>query len=188
MIIKYERTSPIAQAPFKKHKSDACWDLVATSINEDRKDIVEYGLGIRFDLPFKMHMYARSSIYKTGLILCNSIGVIDPSYRGELKAFYYNIVPLRDNYKVGDRIIQFDFPDWNGPVEFVEVSPFYTREDVSTFLKVQQDHGVFWDEARAAGYVYFEQWDLFKCIHDETLSVTDRGSGGFGSTLGIHGK
>lgn len=32
----------------------------------------------------------RSSIHKYGLMLCNSIGIIDPGYRGNLMAFVWN--------------------------------------------------------------------------------------------------
>lgn len=35
-------------------------------------------------------LYARSSISKTPLILCNSVGVIDSGYRGNVKAVVYN--------------------------------------------------------------------------------------------------
>ena len=35
----------------------------------------------------------RSSIYKTGMILANSCGTVDYSYRGEICAFFYHVMP-----------------------------------------------------------------------------------------------
>ncbi len=52
----------------------------------------------------------RSSIYKSGLIMANSVGVIDASYRGELKAPVWS---MTGNSKVekGDRLFQIVAPD-----------------------------------------------------------------------------
>lgn len=56
-------------------------------------------------------MPPRSSISKTGLILLNSIGVIDKSYRGELMAFVQNISTAPVTVKKGDRLVQIVAPD-----------------------------------------------------------------------------
>ena len=53
----------------------------------------------------------RSSIYKTGLILCNSCGTLDSSYTGEVMAKFYEAhLYEKDIYNVGDRIIQIVIP------------------------------------------------------------------------------
>lgn len=56
-------------------------------------------------------MPARSSIGKTGLILLNSIGVIDKTYRGELMAFVQNISNAPVTVNQGDRLVQIVAPD-----------------------------------------------------------------------------
>ena len=56
-------------------------------------------------------MPPRSSISKTGLVLCNSIGVIDKSYRGELMAFLWNTTRNPVEVKRGDRLVQIVAPD-----------------------------------------------------------------------------
>jgi dUTPase len=62
----------------------------------------------------------RSSIYKTGLIMGNSTGIIDKSYRGELKAPVWSMTA---NSKVlrGDRLFQIVAPDmgWIRSVKIV---------------------------------------------------------------------
>ncbi len=56
-------------------------------------------------------MPPRSSISKTGLLLLNSIGVIDKSYRGELMAYLWNTTDAVVEVKKGDRLVQIVAPD-----------------------------------------------------------------------------
>ncbi len=56
-------------------------------------------------------MPPRSSISKTGLLLLNSIGVIDRTYRGELMAFLWNTTDKVVEVKKGDRVVQVVAPD-----------------------------------------------------------------------------
>ena len=58
----------------------------------------------------------RSSIYKTGLMMANSVGVIDKTYRGELKAptiALYDPVNIHQRQLAGegDRLFQIVAPD-----------------------------------------------------------------------------
>lgn len=67
----------------------------------------------------------RSSIFKTGLHMSNSVGVIDKTYRGELKA------PLFGDGTVmkGDRVVQIVAPDmgWIREVKIVDSLPDSVR-------------------------------------------------------------
>ncbi len=56
-------------------------------------------------------MAPRSSISKTGLMLLNSMGVIDLSYRGELMAFLWNTLDREVVVQKGDRLVQIVAPD-----------------------------------------------------------------------------
>jgi dUTP pyrophosphatase len=66
----------------------------------------------------------RSSIYKTGLMMANSTGVIDKSYRGELKAPVWSMTANSD-VKRGDRLFQIVAPDmgWIRNVRIVDSMP-----------------------------------------------------------------
>ena len=70
----------------------------------------------------------RSSIYKTGIIMANSVGVIDKSYRGELKA---PVVSLTGHSTVshGERLFQIVAPDmgWIRHVRIVDSLPATDR-------------------------------------------------------------
>lgn len=61
----------------------------------------------------------RSSIWKTGLILSNCVGTIDELYRGEVLAYFYEVIPGKEKYKVGDRIGQIKL-GITVPLEFYE--------------------------------------------------------------------
>jgi dUTP pyrophosphatase len=56
-------------------------------------------------------MPPRSSISKTGLMMLNSIGVIDKGYRGELMAFLWNTTDAPVTVKKGERLVQIVAPD-----------------------------------------------------------------------------
>lgn len=66
----------------------------------------------------------RSSIYKTGLLMANSTGVIDKSYRGELKAPVWSMTG-NSNVLRGDRLFQIVAPDmgWIRNIRIVESMP-----------------------------------------------------------------
>lgn len=57
---------------------------------------------IKLSLDFR----PRSSVWKTGLVLSNCTGTLDELYRGEVMAFFYEVIPGKEKYKVGDRIGQ----------------------------------------------------------------------------------
>lgn len=65
-------------------------------------------------------MPPRSSISKTGLLLLNSIGVIDRSYRGELMSFLWNTTDKEITVQKGDRLVQIVSPDM-GAIDSIKI-------------------------------------------------------------------
>jgi deoxyuridine 5'-triphosphate nucleotidohydrolase len=58
------------------------------------------------------YMYPRSSMYKSGIMLANSVGIIDRTYRGTLKAPVTNINEnTYPNVRRGTRLFQIVAPD-----------------------------------------------------------------------------
>jgi len=66
----------------------------------------------------------RSSIYKSGLMMANSTGVIDKSYRGELKAPVWSMTG-NSTVRKGERLFQIVAPDmgWIRHVRLVDSLP-----------------------------------------------------------------
>lgn len=86
-------------------------DLTAISetiVEEGGYGYIEYGTGLAFEIPetHVMLIYPRSSISNKGLILSNSVGVVDSDYRGEVK-FRFKWIKGSNKYNVGDRVGQF---------------------------------------------------------------------------------
>lgn len=119
-------------------------------------NVVKYGTGIAFEIvrdsepiytdylgekyccektidftnsPLKLSIDARprSSIFKTGLSLCNCCGTVDEPYTGEVCAYFYDIVPELPKYKKGDRIVQVKV-GVTFPVEWEEVNEIRETE------------------------------------------------------------
>ena len=103
-----------AKIPTKANPTDSCYDVVAV-----RREILfteaidtiygyKYHLGFALDLPpdTELQVRARSSIFKTGLVLCNGIGTGDEGYTGEYSVIFYHIVPELPPYETGDRVAQ----------------------------------------------------------------------------------
>lgn len=107
--VKVKRLCDGAVLPSRAHESDAGFDLVAVSVDEDRKrGIVTYGTGIAVEIP-EGHvglLFPRSSVYRHQLQLANGVGVIDAGYRGEVMLKYRIVQPHISRYGIGDRVGQ----------------------------------------------------------------------------------
>lgn len=53
-----------------------------------------------------LELYNRSSNPKRGLVLANSVGVVDSDYHGEIMLAFYNFLPFDVTVKAGDRVGQ----------------------------------------------------------------------------------
>lgn len=139
MKIKIKKLHHEAVIPKYAKPGDAGMDLTAVSIDFDEWEHLTYHTGLSIEIPegYVGLLFPRSSVYKTGQFLTNSVGVIDSGYRGEIMLKYTRDTHSdKKAYRPGDRvgqIIILPYPK----VEFEEV---------------------------------------------ESLSQTERGSGGYGST------
>lgn len=82
-------------------------------------------LGVAIELPhgYEAIMSPRSSTFKKyGIIMTNSIGVIDESYKGDADQWHFPAYALRDcQIQKGERICQFRIIEHQPDVEIVEV-------------------------------------------------------------------
>lgn len=110
MKLKVKKLSPTGVIPTKAHPTDAGLDLTATSVHkvdEGEFGYIEYGtsLSIEMEPGFTGFLFPRSSVSKTGLILANSVGVIDQGYTGEI-ILRFKYIPNTKKYDIGDRVGQ----------------------------------------------------------------------------------
>ena len=155
MIVKIKKLNPLAVIPSYAKDGDAGMDLVATEIIKDTPEQITYGTGISMEIPngFVGLVFPRSSIRKTGLQLSNSVGVIDSGYRGEIQATFNKIFGGEGMY---------DEMKVNN-ASHTNVNDWYKVGDRIVQIMIIPHPDIQFEEA-------------------DTLSDTERGEGGFGST------
>lgn len=86
--LRFIKTDPRAVTPTRAHPTDIGYDLTAIDIWKvlsDQTIIFETGIAIQPPSGKYIEILPRSSVTKTGLMLANSVGVIDLDYTGSLK-------------------------------------------------------------------------------------------------------
>lgn len=69
-------------------------------------------------LHFCFHLYPRSSAWKHGMMLTNSVGTIDEGYTGEITAVFFHYNTAFPKYEVGDKIGQIAL-EASLPMDFI---------------------------------------------------------------------
>ena len=120
MKVKIKKLHPDAVIPSYAKPGDAGMDLTAVWQKQEL-DMITYGTGLAIEIP-SGHvglLFPRSSVYKTKMLLTNSVGVIDSGYRGEIM-MKFEMMDSNTKYQPGDRvgqIIVIPYPQ----IEFQEV-------------------------------------------------------------------
>ena len=104
---------------FGGHATDACCDVVCTSIEKTDDGRIKCGTGIHVALEYRDSLTCRpnSRITKMGYVIANAPGTVDESYRGEIFIVFRAIVDNPIPINIGDVIGQFEVPhhrqiDW----------------------------------------------------------------------------
>jgi dUTP pyrophosphatase len=99
----------------------------------------EFGLiplGVAMELPsgYEAHIAPRSSTFKNyGLLMTNSIGIVDELYKGDNDEWLMSVYATRDTIiNLNDRICQFRIVEHQPKIEFEEVESL-ENEDRSGF-------------------------------------------------------
>ena len=92
--IRVKRVNPDALIPTKAHPTDAAYDLCAMEdVTLRPQEFKMVGCGLAFAIPqgWCGVVYPRSGLGCKGLVLKNTVGIIDSHYRGEV------MLPLMNN-------------------------------------------------------------------------------------------
>tara|TARA_B100000497_G_C7689441_1_gene418699 strand:- start:95 stop:553 length:459 start_codon:yes stop_codon:yes gene_type:complete len=102
---------PGGQLPVKQDPRDACHDMYARQITEIQPGLVEVRLGVAIQPPggYRIAIYPRSSISRSGWQLANSVGIVDNNYRGEILAVF-SAKPMALDECGLDTFLYPDFP------------------------------------------------------------------------------
>ena len=108
--IRTRFTDAKAQLPIRGSDLATGYDLTATGIHEETETYVMYNTNVQIqpeNIDVDIQIRPRSSIYKTGMVLANSLGTIDCDYEGDLMVVFYKAFSTEEScYKIGDRIAQ----------------------------------------------------------------------------------
>lgn len=176
MQIKFMKTHPDAVIPTRGSSGAAGFDLTAVSLKR-AADIYIYDTGLALEIPsgYWGGIYARSSIFFTGLEKCGGVCVIDSDYRGSILVMFREVpgdqharrlalhplfpgkTHMMHPYKPGDRIAQLIIQPCLVPTTHHILHP----EDGQNFLIAMES---------------------IKFVEVDELSKTARGTGGYGST------
>ena len=111
--MKFYRMRQNVIAPTRATAGSACYDLYSCTgekgIRIPANSRVKVPTGIILEIPEQhvVKVFARSSIsYKKGLVLCNSVGIIDHDYRDELFLLFWNTTNEDIIVNHGERLAQ----------------------------------------------------------------------------------
>ena len=96
MIIKCVRNHKDAILPSRAYDTDVGYDLTAIrkyKVFDNGVTLYDTGLVISPPAGYYIEIVPRSSISKTGYMLANSVGTIDPGYTGNLYIALVKVVP-----------------------------------------------------------------------------------------------
>lgn len=163
--IEFKRVNQDAPIPTKAHKSDAAYDLCAmedVTLMPGEWKMVGSGIATAIPAGFCGKVYPRSGLGCKGLVLKNTVGVIDSAYRGEI------MLPLMNNNPT------LVWADFGGPTKDEGWMP-----NVGDIIHVHKGDRV--------AQLCIELVPDTTLVEVEELDSTDRGEGGFGSS-GVRGE
>lgn len=95
--------------PEYQSENAACVDVSSAediTVRPNRHEFVRTGMSVELPEGTAMLLFPRSSLGLSGLIMTNSVGVIDADYRGEILISLYNTGYKSVDIKAGQRIAQ----------------------------------------------------------------------------------
>ena len=156
MKIKIKKSSKEAVTPKQATELAGGWDVTCTEIIKESPDFVICKLGFSLQPPngYKITLVPRSSLTKTRWVLQNSPGLGDADYLGEYQ-YRFRCIPHEIQLIGGEPL------DRQYKLIYSEF-PFKVGDRI--------------------GQIYLEEVLPIEFEEVEELSVTDRGTGGYGST------
>ena len=122
-IIRFVKLHPNAVEPTRAHPSDAGFDVTVIGVDkvvDEHVIICNTGIAIAPDDGYYTELVARSSLFKFGYQLANSVGIVDAHYRGEVKVILYKFDKSKPDITFPLRIAQL-IPRRQMEIAFEEV-------------------------------------------------------------------
>lgn len=181
-----------AVIPTYAHNGDVGMDLTAIDIEYNEElDMYVYHTGLAFesDFHYGQLLFVRSSNRKTDAYLCNHVGVADSAiYRGEIMLCFKNRDSIQTIAEREGLKAQMEYLNTCGVEE--SYTQAWIRGGINAYKEAKNK--VF-EDAKKLKYAPYQIGDRVAqmtfisypevhLIERHTLSTTERGDGGFGST------
>lgn len=186
-LIRVRKLVPEAVMPTKAHASDAGYDITATSRVFDEIGNVVYGTGIAIEIPdgFVGLIFPRSSLSRYDLMLSNAVGVIYSGYRGEITFKMRPSLIYCDVNGIGISSTDYAGSKQEDPnTQFVTMhgrQDFYRMSRMAQRDRATLDPRIYEVGDRIGQLIIVKLPDTRLTLAD-TLSDSERGTGGYGST------
>lgn len=167
--VKIKKLVPEACIPQYMKEHDSAMDLVAVSKYFDEDGNCVFGTGLAMEIPIDHVglLFPRSSNAKKDLILSNSVGIIDPGYRGEVMLKYKPSAYFASDMETinsGEVTDGFDYV-------------CFGKEDID-----EDDNVAVYNIGDRIGQILIIERPTIEWEEIDELSETERGTGSYGST------
>lgn len=122
--LKFSKLEDNATLPTKGSVDAACYDAyspISIDLLPGKMTKVPLNFAVECPKGYKLCIYSRSGMGSKGIMLGNSIGIIDADYRGNITCAFYNSSDKKYHINIGDRICQLALEKVN-IFEFEEVA------------------------------------------------------------------
>lgn len=119
--IKVKKLFPDAQLPTQKYNTDVGYDIYVYSVEDCGNYLkINTGISVQPEVGYNLELVPRSSAHKEGLVLYNSLGILEQTYTGPIIGILYKTKDYLKVPKKGDRLLQLIVRK-QFSAEFVEV-------------------------------------------------------------------
>lgn len=189
--VKIKKLVPEAVIPAYAKDGDMGMDVTATSVEYDRElDCFVYHTGLAFELPkgYGMLIFPRSSNRKTNCYMANHVGILDSGYRGELLlCFKYkdSVLSILSSFRSDKFIERIANNLETKDVKRLAMALIKTSNDIiNDDLELNNFMGNFapYKVGDRIGQIVIVPYPTVEFEETDTLSESERGAGGHGST------
>lgn len=174
--IKIKRVNPDAPMSQKAHQTDAAYDLCSTEdvvLRPGEWKMVGSGIATAIPAGYCGKVYPRSGLGSKGLVLKNTVGVIDSAYRGEI------MLPLFNNNPQLLVVEEAPHAKRRFPRLYAWLCERYGSEPMCLIPNAEVIHVHKGDRVAQLCIELVPDTEL---VEVRELDDTDRGQGGFGSS------
>lgn len=189
--VKFKKLCPEAEIPQKAYTEDIGLDVKSIRVEYDKEtDCYKYYTGLAWEAGVGVAClgFAQSRNSKTDCYLTNHVGIIDPNYRGEIQFRYKNRTSRDMRVESYFNLLWSDRTLWERILcTFSKFKRYCLYTDMHQAAEAFVDSIIMdyapYEVGESVGQFVIVKVPDVNIVEAEELSESDRGDGGFGSTI-----